>query len=387
MTNKFFNILYYLKNNFDSKFLKESVKNLCTISGGQDSMFLFFLLIHLQKINRMNCNFLYCHHLWQVSNFLSSKQVFKLAFFFEKSLTINIAEHLIKNELNARKWRNFCYYRTLNIEHCKNLLIGHTATDYLETAFFNLIRGSSPQGLSEFYTHKKKKSSFFVNLFNTNFFSFLSKSKINKAKSNKFIKKQHFYQKKKFIKQKKVESNMLLVIFRFNCLDLNKPIFYTTILYKNLLHLGLSYKYKKNEFFIRLFRPLITYHRNDILKLINYYSIPIIIDSSNNNILFSRNNIRHKIFTKIRILSNKAFDLKFYQFLNILAQEQDDIYKRIKKYLKNSLNLNIFNFKKLSKAEQRRFLFFLLNSYKKVSLQYIQIEYIRLLILFKKYRM
>lgn len=387
MINPFFNILYYLKNIFDSKFLKKSANNLCTISGGQDSMFLFFLLMHLQRINKINCNFLYCHHLWQVSNFLSSKQIFKLAFFFEKPLTINIAAYFIKNELNARKWRNSGYYRTLNIEHSKNLLIGHTATDYLETAFFNLIRGSSPQGLSEFYAHKKIKNPFFINLFNTNFFSFLSKSFFDKIKPKKFIKKQNFYQKKKFVKRRKIESDIFLVIFRFRCLNLNKPIYYTKVLEKKLLYFGFSYKYKKNAIFMRLFRPLMTYHRNDILKLIKYYSIPIIVDSSNHNIIFSRNNIRHRIFTKIRILSQKTFDLKFYQFLNILVQEQYDIHKRIKKYLKNSSNFKILKFKKLSKAEQRRFLFLLLTSYKKISIQYIQIEYIRLLILFGKARM
>nr|YP_009478326.1 trna lysidine synthetase [Prototheca cutis]BBD20233.1 trna lysidine synthetase [Prototheca cutis] len=386
MTNKFFIILYSLINNFVPNFSKDISNNLCTLSGGQDSMFLFFLLIHLQKTNTINCHFLYCHHLWQVSNFFSCKQIFKLAFFFEKSLTISFTEHFIKNELNARKWRTFCYYRVLRIEHCTNLLIGHTATDYLETAFFNLIRGSSPQGLSEFETHKKIKNSFFINLFNKNFLSFLAETKINKKRLIKFIKIKKFYWKKKFIKQKK-KSDVFLFFFQFNGFYLKKNIFYVKVLKKKIIYLGFSYKYTKPKFSMKLYRPLITYHRNDILKLISYYSIPIIVDSSNNNLMFSRNNIRHNIFTKIRILSKKAFDFKFYQFLNILVQEHYDIHEITKKKIKNSRDLKKFKFKKLSKAEQRRFLFCILKSYTKVSLQYIQIEYVRLFILFQKYRM
>lgn len=364
---------FFLKNEYFPKFSKD----LCSISGGQDSMFLFFLLLHLKNQRNFKLHFLYCNHLWQISNFHSFKQIYKLAYFFESSLSIVIAEKFIKNELDARIWRKFCYLRISNLEHCSRFLLGHTATDYLETAFFNLIRGASPQGLCGFRNTKKLIIPHYINAFSVILFAYFS----NKNKLNKCYKKHIFYQKK-IIKKNKNKIIPHFYAFNSNLLFFDNFFICNSFFFNYLFFLFFSYylQIKLKDFCI-LSRPILKYHRNDILKLIKFYAIPIITDYSNNDLKFSRNKIRHLIFAKFRTLSNSVFDYKFYQFLDILLQEQNDINIKMKKIFKRFKNYEKLKFIKLSNAEQRRFLYIIFESYKKIKCNFNQIEYIRSLIL------
>src|SRR5690242_20498765 len=50
---------------------KKNVSFLATISGGQDSILTFFLLLHIYKKDYVWV--LYCQHFWQLKNFFSAK--------------------------------------------------------------------------------------------------------------------------------------------------------------------------------------------------------------------------------------------------------------------------------------------------------------------------
>lgn len=120
---------------------------ICTVSGGQDSVLLFIIFLHLKKQWNIKIQLLHFNHFWQKKNFYCSQQVWQLAFIFKTPIYIIISNSFLKNEKIARKWRQQGIERISSIENCEKILTGHTASDRLETSFWHLIRGTSPHGL------------------------------------------------------------------------------------------------------------------------------------------------------------------------------------------------------------------------------------------------
>ena len=55
-------------------------------------------------------------------------------------------EHF-KNELGARTWRHNKLCRIAEFFDSQTVVIGHTASDVIETALWHIVRGTSPKGL------------------------------------------------------------------------------------------------------------------------------------------------------------------------------------------------------------------------------------------------
>ena len=186
---------------------------ICSFSGGQDSVLLFIILLHLKKQWNIEIQLLHFHHFWQQQNFFSVQQVWKLSFIFKNPFYIITSEVFLNTEKKARQWRQEGLERISFIEKSNKIVTGHTASDRIETAFWHLIRGTSPQGLislkwqtilivqTEFFSISK----FFIfettilctyqfllkidnNTFKTSKFKF-----IYKKYKNKKILKNHFY--------------------------------------------------------------------------------------------------------------------------------------------------------------------------------------------------
>lgn len=82
-------------------------------------------------------------------------------------------------------------------------------------------------------------------------------------------------------------------------------------------------------------RPLITLHREDILKFTEYFFLPVIPDPTNSFSRFSRSKIRNQLLPVIRYLFSTNFDFSFIQFLKILENESFDSEKSLKILYKN----------------------------------------------------
>lgn len=225
--------LYNRKKNFFrvSSQTKELPKNqtslLCTVSGGQDSILTFFLLLHTKK--KENLNILYCQHLWQLKNFFAVKFLFQLSFLNKIPYLLILPQNLVLTENEAREWRKKNFYRVSQIEHIQISLTGHTQTDILEKNLNNLLRGTSPAGLSSFsFLNLRKKTNLLFSSTNLNiccffkgentrnlsqeiFFEELQKKNPNQIKFQPKIKNPQgllFLKKKeKFIKRKQKLSN------------------------------------------------------------------------------------------------------------------------------------------------------------------------------------
>jgi tRNA(Ile)-lysidine synthetase-like protein len=121
---------------------------LITISGGQDSICLFFILLQLKRQWKWNFGVLYCNHFWQINAFYTSSLILNLSFLFLIPTYLNLPSDNIFSEQKSRNWRYYQFKRLSFFYRYEIITTAHTATDRIETTFFQLIRGTGTGGLS-----------------------------------------------------------------------------------------------------------------------------------------------------------------------------------------------------------------------------------------------
>lgn len=219
--------------------LNKQSRFLCTISGGQDSVLSFFVLLHsfdllskdqyfiskrlivpklprdprnlifetgqdqtqafrvqdFSSEKRNKVKVLYCHHFWQRKNFFSSFFIFRLTFIFRVPYIFILPQISVLTENNSRGWRkkNFC--RVSQVARSVTVLTGHTETDRLEKNLNNLFRGTSSKGFNDLTLLNYKK------LQNLGFSVLITKSK-NFIDLTRFLKKTTLFAKKYFLNTK-----------------------------------------------------------------------------------------------------------------------------------------------------------------------------------------
>jgi len=121
---------------------------LIAISGGQDSICLFFILLQLKNQWKWDFGVLYCNHFWQTDSFYTSSLIFRVGFIFSIPAYLNLPSENIFSEQKSRNWRYYSFKRLSYFYNYDIIFTGHTATDRIETIILNLIRGTSTRGLS-----------------------------------------------------------------------------------------------------------------------------------------------------------------------------------------------------------------------------------------------
>ena len=121
---------------------------LITISGGQDSLCLFFILLQLKRQWKWHFGIFYSNHFWQIDSFYINSLVFKLGFLFSIPSYLSLPSENIFSEQKSRTWRYRQFKRLNHFYNYDIIITGHTATDRIETILLNLIRGTSTRGLS-----------------------------------------------------------------------------------------------------------------------------------------------------------------------------------------------------------------------------------------------
>lgn len=351
---------------------------LCTVSGGQDSIFTFFLLLHTKKIDSLKI--IYCHHFWQIKNFFSARLIFQISYLVDVPYTLILPQKLVESENESRNWRkkNFCRFSQL--EHILTIITGHTETDNLEKNLNNLFRGTSPAGLaslnllnasnrvglffstikftSYFLSKREKRRTFyqkflFQNLKNNNRICSLSFPDFEKSDSllrdvnlnsfqnlqdldptSKRFKSFRFFDGTKLFQKNKtneMSSSPLSQTDQFwdHCQLL--PNFE-----KERDHLGphrksssfcFSNKFLKLQ--VNLFKPLENISRSSVSKFFNLYNVPLMLDVTNFSYIFSRNKIRHQVLPFIRSLINLNVEKLIINFFTMLSQQNKEIGKDI----------------------------------------------------------
>ena len=104
--------------------------------------------------------------------------------------------------------------------------------------------------------------------------------------------------------------------------------------------------YRKREC-IKLIRPLLSLNRLQILKICVFYNLPIYIDSTNQQVNFRRNRIRHQVYPILKIFFNPKMDFALMRLLSIINSEENYFRSHLKileKYIKGRkifLNKNL----------------------------------------------
>lgn len=142
---------------------------------------------------------------------------------------------------------------------------------------------------------------------------------------------------------KKYSSSYLLTAHHGD--DLTETIMMRLIRGSSLKgYAGFSEITEKKEY--KIFRPLITKTKEELLKYANDNHIPYALDKTNDSDVFTRNRIRKYILPKLKE-ENKNVHLKFLEFSKTLEETSDYFQNLLNKiipniYKDNKLNINLF---------------------------------------------
>ena len=127
--------------------LERNQRILVAVSGGQDSLCLFKLLLDLQPKWGWQLGIAHCDHRWRSDSQANANYVEQLAKTWSTPFYCHTAAQPLPSEATARQWR----YQTLSAIAMANgyscVVTGHTKSDRAETLLYNLIRGSGTDGL------------------------------------------------------------------------------------------------------------------------------------------------------------------------------------------------------------------------------------------------
>lgn len=395
----FQNLLFYIGSQEQIyKSLHTEKKFVCAFSGGQDSIFLVIFFIFLQTQKKIHLEIFFYHHFVQILNFFSVWHAVRFHYLFHYPLLIGLSLDYLETENQARISRRKHFERILQFTDTSTLLLGHTATDKIETFLGNLQRGMGSQGMSTiswknyiennafsiFFSSEKKipKENYF-----THSFCFLNlRNCSRKFTENVFFlkrkKKEKCYEKSFFfLKEKRSfeKSTRRKIYFLQKSLKFNLKI---QVRFFNKQYLIYSHYSEVLSFKIVLLRPFLNFHRSDIGKLCHLFEFPLITDPTNDLIRISRNRFRHQIIPLARYFYSKNFDFVLWKFLDIKFYEQESFHNINSIFLNQLLipksEQNISNFfSNLSVSSQRFLIQKIFFQSTKKQLSYSQIEMIR----------
>lgn len=128
---------------------------LVAVSGGQDSLTLFKLLLDIQPQWQWQLAIAHCNHRWRADADANAQHVEELARLWQVPFFLEVAAYpdqtdnspQKQSEAQARQWRYQSFGTIAQAHQYQAVVTGHTASDRAETLFHNLIRGSGTDGL------------------------------------------------------------------------------------------------------------------------------------------------------------------------------------------------------------------------------------------------
>lgn len=125
--------------------LIEQEKNhniLLTLSGGQDSSLVGWVLFQRQYYYLCQPVSLHYQHFWQQETLYTNKHCSQLSFWFNWETVYYQSTFNYGTEKNARDWRETTNLRLTTYYLCTRVSKGHTLTDRYETVFSQLLHPS-----------------------------------------------------------------------------------------------------------------------------------------------------------------------------------------------------------------------------------------------------
>jgi tRNA(Ile)-lysidine synthase TilS/MesJ len=131
---------------YKKDFLLRGSAPMVSISGGQDSIFLAWIVFHFQNERQLSPIWLYYNHLWHTEGFFHGVHSLRLAFIFGWPVLYTLPFHPVCDEELAWEFRQRLRRRLCTFYGTSEVLLGHTKTDQVESFLFHLFRGSMHPG-------------------------------------------------------------------------------------------------------------------------------------------------------------------------------------------------------------------------------------------------
>jgi len=112
---------------------------LFTLSGGQDSSFVGWILFQIQYYYLRQPVSLHYQHFWQQDTLYTNKHCSQLSFWFNWDTVSYQSTINSGTEKKARDWRETTNWRLTTYYLCTQISKGHTLTDRYETLFSHLL--------------------------------------------------------------------------------------------------------------------------------------------------------------------------------------------------------------------------------------------------------
>ncbi len=163
MVNIFRKVENFVKK---KRLIEKNDKILLAVSGGPDSVFLFFFFSYLSKKENLDIKVAYIHHHLRKEADREVEFVKKITNnsgieFYKEDIEIKEKKNI---EKNLREQRYKKLFEIAEKTGCNKIATGHTLDDHIETIFINLLRGSGLSGLCGIWPISKvfQESSIFV---------------------------------------------------------------------------------------------------------------------------------------------------------------------------------------------------------------------------------
>lgn len=114
-------------------------KALLTLSGGQDSSLVGWVLFQTQYYYLLQPVSLHYQHFWQQDTLYAKKHCSQFSFWLNWETVYYQSTFNAGTEKNARDWRETINWRLTTYYTCTQVINGHTLTDRYETLFSRLL--------------------------------------------------------------------------------------------------------------------------------------------------------------------------------------------------------------------------------------------------------
>jgi tRNA(Ile)-lysidine synthase len=237
---------------------------LLSVSGGQDSMAVFMLLIHLSRwkptwIKKLGI--LHCQHGWTEQDLQIATHLNSVADLLEIPYYCVTSQDYYLEEEAARLWRYSSASRIANVHGYDIVLTSHTLDDRLESFLLNLIRGSGLRGISTLQSYSTVNATTWTNL-----------------------------------------SDCYQSSWEWGGIDLSSG--------RSILPVALG-------------RPSRLLERSTITTWTEKWSIPLLVDPTHGRLAWSRNRLRYELFPYLAMYWNPNFQEQLKDFLEVVEPEID----------------------------------------------------------------
>lgn len=314
---------------YTKKLLESQRPVLVALSGGQDSMCLLFILVHLRNLWKLKVTGVWWNHFWQLESLNTMALLWKIHYYSHDPFLFGIRIHVPNSEEKARNWREKMFRRSLVFSNAQTVMTAHTASDSIETSLFNLFRGTSSQGINSLlesktvYPTQVEFDSISQDWFDYPFsVSYCRYSLKQIPESECGSRWRSTTAGSSVIQSPQLSSQTLFQPDFFHFFQATCYLPVQKIDFESASPIKFFSSQKTSYHTLKLVRPLLGFTRYDSKQLLKFFDLPVYPDQTNRLLNYTRNRIRKQFLPLLRVFFNSQIDQSLMQFNQTVLDEQ-----------------------------------------------------------------